>query len=148
LVLPFIALSSQLLGKGSQGEVFRANWRGSTVAVKKVDTRKVAVEIIEEFAQEADIMHRLRHPCLTLFMGVSLEHPHLCILTEFVARGSLFDIIHDDTSALSWSRCLGIALDVARGMCYLHAHSPPILHRDLKVRRQTEAARSAMQAAG
>lgn len=85
----------KLLGKGSQGEVFKAHWRGSTVAVKKVDTRKVPPEIIEEFAQEAQIMRRLRHPCLTLFMGVSLEHPHLCILTELVARGSLFDIIHD-----------------------------------------------------
>jgi hypothetical protein len=47
--------------------------------VKKVDTRKVPPEIIEEFCQEAQIMRRLRHPCLTLFMGVSLEHPHLCI---------------------------------------------------------------------
>lgn len=85
----------KLLGKGSQGEVFKASWRGSTIAVKKVDTRKVPPEIIEEFAQEAQIMRRLRHPCLTLFMGVSLEHPHLCILTELVSRGSLFDIIHD-----------------------------------------------------
>ena len=31
----------KLLGKGSQGEVFRAKWRGSEVAVKKIDTRKV-----------------------------------------------------------------------------------------------------------
>lgn len=122
----------KLLGKGSQGEVFKANWRGSTVAVKKVDTRKVPPEIIEEFCAEAQIMRRLRHPTLTLFMGVSLEHPHLCIVTELVARGSLFDIIHDEHAALTWARCLGIAADVARGMTYLHAHSPPILHRDLK----------------
>jgi len=122
----------KMLGKGSQGEVFKATWRGSTVAVKKVDTRKVAPEIIEEFCSEAHIMRRLRHPTLTLFMGVSLEHPHLCIVTELVARGSLFDLIHDEHAALTWSKCLGIALDVARGMNYLHSHTPPILHRDLK----------------
>lgn len=77
-------------------------------------------------------MRRLRHPSLTLFMGVSLEHPHLCILTELCSRGSLFDIIHDEHAALTWPKCLIIALDVAKGMTYLHAHSPPILHRDLK----------------
>ena len=122
----------KMLGKGSQGEVFKATWRGSTVAVKRVDTRKVPPEIIDEFTQEAAIMRRLRHPCLTLFMGVSLEHPHLCIVTEVVARGSLFDIIHDEHAALTWNKCLGIALDVARGMTYLHSFKPPILHRDLK----------------
>ncbi len=159
----------KMLGKGSQGEVFKAIWRGSTVAVKKVDTRKVPPEIIEEsgnmrtqwksvadartyadashslslslslsllciarFCQEAQIMRRLRHPTLTLFMGVSLEHPHLCIVTECCSKGSLFDIIHDEHAALTWHKCLGIALDVARGMTYLHAHNPPILHRDLK----------------
>jgi serine/threonine protein kinase len=122
----------KMLGKGSQGEVFKATWRGSTVAVKRVDTRKVPPEIIDEFTQEAVIMRRLRHPCLTLFMGVSLEHPHLCIVTEVVARGSLFDIIHDEHAALTWNKCLGIALDVARGMTYLHSFRPPILHRDLK----------------
>ena len=83
----------KLLGKGSQGEVFRASWRGSDVAVKKIDVRKVQPEIIEELCGEAEITKRLRHPALTLFMGVSLEHPHLCIVSEVVSRGSLFDII-------------------------------------------------------
>lgn len=122
----------KLLGKGSQGEVFQASWRGSNVAVKKIDTRKIDAEVIREFCKEAEIMRTLRHPTLTLFMGVCLEHPHLCIMTELVPRGSLFDIIQDPHSALTWIRCLGIALDVAQGMNYLHSHDPPILHRDLK----------------
>jgi serine/threonine protein kinase len=121
-----------LLGKGSQGEVFKAWWNGTVVAVKKVDTRKVDPDIVEEFCHEAEIMRRLRHPCLTLFMGVSLEHPHLCIVTEFVVRGSLFDILHDENAGYTWSKALQIALDVAAGVSYLHGHIPSILHRDLK----------------
>lgn len=122
---------SKLLGKGSQGEVYLGQWRGLQVAVKKIDTSVVAPEIVEEFCQEADIMRRLRHPCLTLFMGVSLEAPHLCIVTELVDRGSLFDIMHEE-SGLTWRKGLSIAMDVASGMTYLHGHNPPILHRDLK----------------
>jgi serine/threonine protein kinase len=33
---------------------------------------------------------------------------------------------------LTWERLLGIALDAARGMLYLHTRQPPIAHRDLK----------------
>ena len=32
-------------------------------------------------------MRQLTHPALTLFMGVCLESPHLCIVTEIVDRG-------------------------------------------------------------
>jgi hypothetical protein len=33
---------------------------------------------------------------------------------------------------LAWPRLLGMALDAAKGMLYLHTRGPPIAHRDLK----------------
>eukprot|EP01006_Ploeotia_vitrea_P022552 TRINITY_DN54962_c0_g1_i1.p1 TRINITY_DN54962_c0_g1~~TRINITY_DN54962_c0_g1_i1.p1 ORF type:complete len:777 (+),score=416.56 TRINITY_DN54962_c0_g1_i1:39-2333(+) len=131
--IPFNELDfGKRVGKGSQGEVYRAMWQGTRVAVKKVDTRDVPDDVIEEFCQEAIIMRRLRHPNLTLFMGVSMAHPHLCIVTEYVDRGSLFDLLRDETSPLTWTRSLQIAMDIAQAMNYLHKYDPPILHRDLK----------------
>jgi len=89
--------------------------------------------IIDEFCQEATIMKQLRHPNLTLFLGVCLEDPTICILTEYVSRGSLFDLLHDEHAPFTWQRGLRILCDVAQGMTYLHAAKPrPILHRDLK----------------
>jgi len=123
-----------LLGKGNQGEVFRAKLRSTAVAVKKVDCRKVEPDIIDEFIQEVNIWHRLRNPFITMFMGVCLEYPHLCIVTELVSRGSLFGLLHDEDSALTWPRRVQIASDLARGMNYLHQFDTkdPIIHRDLK----------------
>jgi len=47
-------------------------------------------------------------------------------------RGSLWEVLRSKDSALSaGSRCQ-MALDIARGMSYLHSLQPPILHRDLK----------------
>jgi len=123
-----------LLGKGNQGEVFRAKIWSTAVAVKKIDCRKVEPDIIEEFVQEVNIWHRLRNQFITKFMGVCLEYPHLCIVTELVHRGSLFGLLHDEDAALTWPRRLRIASDLARGMNYLHNFDikDRIIHRDLK----------------
>lgn len=124
----------RLLGKGNQGEVFFAKYRSTSVAVKKIDCRKVDPDVIDEFVQEVNIWHRLRNQFITQFMGVCLEYPHLCIVTELAPRGSLFKILHDVDAAFSWPRRLRIASDLAQGMNYLHMfdQKQKIIHRDLK----------------
>jgi len=39
-------------------------------------------------------MLNLRHPNLLLFMGACMEPGKICIVTEFMSRGSLHDLIH------------------------------------------------------
>ena len=78
-------------------------------------------------------MRQLRHPALTLFLGVSLADPHLCIVTELVSRGALFDLLQEEATGYTWRRGVQIAVDIASGMTYLHSHVPKIIHRDLKV---------------
>jgi serine/threonine protein kinase len=47
------------------------------------------------------------------------EYP-LCIVTEYVAEGSLFDAMHNGTVEIDGHMTLAIALDIARGMAHLH----------------------------
>ena len=68
-------------------------------------------------------MASLRHPNVVMFMGLCLEPP--CIVTEFCARGSLFDVLRKARSSppfaqqLDWPKRLGMALDASK---VLHAH--------------------------
>jgi len=123
----------QRIGRGSCAEVFTGTWRGTTVAIKKA---KVYADDDEEFfmelAQEAAIMSELRHPNVLQFLGTASNPPEIVIIMEFMARGSLYRIIHDQTIDLSWPRIRSMALDIARGMNYLHCSDPIIIHRDLK----------------
>ncbi|XP_028109747.1 uncharacterized protein LOC114308372 isoform X2 [Camellia sinensis] len=120
------------IGQGSCGTVYHALWFGSDVAVKVFSKQEYSDDVIFSFRQEVSLMKRLRHPNVLLFMGAVTLPQRLCIVTEFLPRGSLFRLLQRNTAKLDWRRRVHMALDIARGMNYLHHFSPPIIHRDLK----------------
>ncbi|KAF5767673.1 putative protein kinase TKL-CTR1-DRK-2 family [Helianthus annuus] len=120
------------IGLGSYGEVYRGDWHGTDVAVKKFLDQEITTESLEEFRSEVRIMKRVRHPNVVLFMGAVTRVPHLSIVTEFLPRGSLYKLLHRPNNQLDIRRRLRMALDTARGMNYLHNCTPVIVHRDLK----------------
>ena len=125
------------IGIGSYGEVHRGLWRGTEVAVKRFLDQDLSQHLMREFETEVDLMRRLRHPNVILLMGAVTKTPNLSIVTEFLHRGSLYKLLHRPqppqvTAALSEARRMRMALDVAKGMHYLHSCDPIIVHRDLK----------------
>ncbi|KAK6257111.1 hypothetical protein QUC31_000570 [Theobroma cacao] len=131
------------VGAGSFGTVHRAEWHGSQinncvpkqdVAVKVLTVQDFQDDQLKEFLREVAIMKRVRHPNVVLFMGAVTKRPHLSIVTEYLPRGSLYRLIHRPAAGetLDQRRRLRMALDVAKGINYLHCLNPPIVHWDLK----------------
>ncbi|CAL9759552.1 unnamed protein product [Musa acuminata subsp. burmannicoides] len=120
------------IGLGSYGEVYRADWNGTEVAVKKFLDQDFYGDALDEFRSEVRIMRRLRHPNVVLFMGAVTRPPNLSIVSEFLPRGSLYRILHRPNCQIDEKRRIKMALDVARGMNCLHTSVPTIVHRDLK----------------
>ncbi|OEL32485.1 Serine/threonine-protein kinase CTR1 [Dichanthelium oligosanthes] len=120
------------VGQGSCGTVYHAQWYGSDVAVKVFSKQEYSEEMVDTFRQEVSLMKKLRHPNIILFMGAVASPERLCIVTEFLPRGSLFCLLQKNTGKLDPRRRVHMAIDIARGMNYLHHCSPPIVHRDLK----------------
>ncbi|KAI5664839.1 hypothetical protein M9H77_24162 [Catharanthus roseus] len=122
------------IGAGSFGTVHRADWNGCDVAVKVLMEQDFHAERFNEFLREVQIMKRLRHPNIVLFMGAVTKPPNLSIVTEYLSRGSLYRLLHKPGAreVLDERRRLYMAYDVAKGMNYLHKRNPPIVHRDLK----------------
>ncbi|KAJ6705613.1 SERINE-THREONINE PROTEIN KINASE [Salix purpurea] len=120
------------IGRGSFAAVYRGIWNGSDVAVKIYLGNQYKEETLLDYQKEIDIMKSLRHPNVLLFMGAVYSPERLAIVTEFLPRGSLFKTLHKNSPAMDIRRRVKMALDVARGMNYLHHRNPPILHRDLK----------------
>ncbi|KAN0028998.1 hypothetical protein ACTFIV_010866 [Dictyostelium citrinum] len=121
------------IGRGSCAEVFTGTWRGIIVAIKKAKLLNEDDEdFLNELAQEATIMSQLRHPNICQFLGTCNNPPEILIVMEYMPLGSLYRILHDPAISLDWPRMKSMALDIAKGMNYLHCSDPLVIHRDLK----------------
>jgi len=122
-----------IIGEGGMGSVTKASWRGLEVAVKKMRTsgKSITPEELRNFLHEIDIMSKLRHPNIVLFLGACLKYPDICLVTEFVHQGDLHQFLKKNPK-LPWINRLNAVIDTARGMTFLHLSDPPYLHRDLK----------------
>jgi tRNA A-37 threonylcarbamoyl transferase component Bud32 len=131
--IPLLELSfGPRIGRGGYGEVYRGMWGGTEVAVKMLFTDNMNAKLLDDLRKEVDLLCKLRHPNILLFMGACTEPGSPCIVTEFLARGSLASILMDHSVVIDWGLSLQIGIDTARGMAYLHSRNPVIIHRDLK----------------
>ena len=117
------------IAKGGFGVVNRALYKGTNVAVKTLFEHLGELPL-EEFCREIRALGRIHHPNIVLLMGACRDP--LCIVTEFVERGSLFDVIHRHPEDLTPRNIVQIVQGAVCGLAFLHAQVPPILHRDLK----------------
>lgn len=126
------------IGSGNFGDIYLAVYRRTEVAVKKlrVDGRSPPSKLLADLMNESLIFSKLRHPNLTLFIGVCTDATTPALVTEYMRGGSLWDVIHprnpSQVVSISWDKRLKIMKDIAKGMAFLHGCRPPIIHRDLK----------------
>ncbi|KAH3731811.1 Serine/threonine-protein kinase STY46 [Pelomyxa schiedti] len=132
-------LSAKHIGAGAFGDVYLATINQRQVAVKKVrhdklvDAGKEPSWILEKFILEAALMHKLsNNPNFVSMIGASLTPPDLCLVLEYMAGGSLEDVLHGTKRGKQQLPSVNaIAKCIAEGMKFLHSQSPQIIHRDL-----------------
>ena len=112
-----IQLTTKSLGRGAWGEVVQGRFCGCVVAVKTIHDLILSPHNRRLFEREMDIASRCRHPYLLQFVGATNDDHTPLFLEE---------------RSVSQTEIPVIALDVARGLNYLHQKRPiPILHRDI-----------------
>lgn len=134
-----LQFDNKFLGAGASGEVRRARWNGSLVAVKQLSGTHSSKDAyaMQAFQNELTRMHKLPpHPNVTSFFGsVIFESGAVAAVLELCADGALVESLYGASCKKNdWklSELLEIAHDCACGLHHLHEHL--IVHRDLAAR--------------
>ncbi|KAL5199580.1 hypothetical protein ABZP36_020783 [Zizania latifolia] len=120
---------------GANSRIYRGIYKQRAVAVKMVriperdEARRAVLE--DQFNSEVAFLSRLYHPNVVQFIAACKKPPVYCIITEYMSQGTLRMYLNKkDPYSLSSETILKLALDISRGMEYLHAQG--VIHRDLK----------------
>ncbi|XP_062176599.1 serine/threonine-protein kinase STY46 isoform X2 [Alnus glutinosa] len=118
------------IASGSYGDLYKGTYCSQEVAIKVLKPERVNSDMQTEFVQEVFIMRKVRHKNVVQFIGACTKPPSLCIVTEFMSGGSVYDYLHKQRGVFKLPSLLKVAIDVSKGMNYLHQNN--IIHRDLK----------------
>ncbi|RVW13597.1 putative leucine-rich repeat receptor-like protein kinase [Vitis vinifera] len=125
---------SYVVGRGACGTVYKAVMHsGQTIAVKKLASNREGNSIDNSFRAEILTLGKIRHRNIVKLYGFCYHQGSNLLLYEYMARGSLGELLHGASCSLEWQTRFTIALGAAEGLAYLHHDCKPrIIHRDIK----------------
>ena len=137
-------LNRKELGRGAYGKVYEVKYCETVCAAKAIHS--ILIEdvgeterrlTIESFLRECRQCSMLRHPNVIQFLGVyyptgvdGANRMRLPVMVMEMMADSLTSFV-DKHEKIPVHIKYSIVHDVSLGLCYLHNHDPPIVHRDL-----------------
>ncbi|PON88049.1 Serine/threonine protein kinase [Trema orientale] len=128
--------ASRRLGQGGFGPVFYGTLPKTSqeIAVKLMDSGSLQGE--REFQNELFFAAMLdsRHVVSVLGFSSDRKRRRMLLVYEFMSNGNLQDaLLHRKCPELmEWKKRFSIAVDIAKGLEYLHGLDQPIIHGDIK----------------
>lgn len=104
------------------GELWRGKWQGNEIVAKILSLRECSQRICRDFNEEFPKLRIFSHPNVLPVVGCCNSPPNLVMITQFLPNGSLYSVLHQDTSiVVDTAQALKFSLEIARGMAFIHS---------------------------
>ncbi|XP_022887183.1 receptor-like kinase TMK4 [Olea europaea var. sylvestris] len=129
---------ANVLGRGGFGVVYKGEMHdGTKIAVKRMESGPMGTKGMNEFQAEIAVLTKVRHRHLVALLGYCINGNERLLVYEYMPQGTLsqhlFEWQEHGCQPLTWKQRVTIALDVGRGVEYLHSLAQQsFIHRDLK----------------
>uniref|UniRef100_A0A8D2PWT8 Guanylate cyclase n=1 Tax=Zosterops lateralis melanops TaxID=1220523 RepID=A0A8D2PWT8_ZOSLA len=94
------------------------HFKGNVVAIKHINKKRI--ELTRQVLFELKHMRDIQFNHLTRFIGACIDPPNICIITEYCPRGSLQDVLENESINLDWMFRYSLINDIVKGMAFLH----------------------------
>ncbi|XP_050532707.1 receptor-type guanylate cyclase Gyc76C-like isoform X2 [Daktulosphaira vitifoliae] len=115
---------------GLQVFAMTGHYRNIMVRIKELKFSKRR-DISREQMKEMRLLRDLRHNNVNSFIGATIEPTRILIITDYCAKGSLYDIVENEDIKLDKMFITSLVHDLIRGMIFIH-NSPLGCHGNLK----------------
>lgn len=112
----------------TSGETWRGTWNEIQICAKFINYGpECTARIVRDFAEEYQRLRIFSHPNLLPVIGCCNQPPSLIVVSEYQPLGSLYNLLHTNKAIIvDNQQSIKFALDIARGMAFLHSLNPMV----------------------
>ncbi|XP_055316758.1 receptor-type guanylate cyclase Gyc76C-like [Sitodiplosis mosellana] len=114
-------VSAASFGSRCSNQVFTTTgkFRGVVVRIKELKFARKR-DISRDIMKEMRLLRDLRHDNINSFIGACVEPMRILLVTDYCAKGSLYDIIENEDIKLDDLFIASLIHDLIKGMIYIH----------------------------
>ncbi|XP_034255089.1 integrin-linked protein kinase [Thrips palmi] len=104
------------------GVTWRGRWQKNDIVAKILSVRDCNARVSRDFNEEFPKLRIFSHPNVMPVIGCCNSPPNLVVINQHMPWGSLYTLLHEGTGVVvDTAAALRLAVDVARGMAFLHS---------------------------
>ncbi|XP_061845845.1 integrin-linked protein kinase isoform X2 [Colius striatus] len=121
----------------ARGPLWKGRWQGNDIIIKMLKIRDWTTRKSRDFNEEYPKLRIFSHPNVLPVLGAcqAPPAPHPIVISHWMPYGSLYNVLHEGTNfVVDQMQAVKFALDIARGMAFLHTLEPLIPRHHLNSR--------------